>query len=441
MKSTALAVSIVVLAAACSAGPDRGADGITESSSPTSTPPVEQATTTTKEETDTAYSPLASSQSPSGNLAEQPVANGGLFGEPNSFAVDPEAVRVDLAVVAGDLYISVGTPQDASLTRLTLTDGVISPNEATPWPTAGNDPVFGINEAGLGLVELPNRSPLTGAVPFHEGWAWVVGDGVAIGSPDSFSTTPLVLLDDTLLATDGDVIVALTHPVSRLNHGIVGDTIEGGGLVVMNADGTIRTQIVLDAPDVIEGRSAMLGDVTGDGRTEIVVTMANADVGAWIAVFDLDGALIGQSDAIGLGNRWRHQLAIVPDPAGPLVLNVITPHIGGRLQALRLADGRLEPIAERSQYSPHTINSRILDGAYVGDLDGDGDWEILLPNQSRNQLVALSLRDGEFVEEFVLDIPGLQRSTSNLAVIDWGNRTVLAIVNVDGLATLWTSNP
>ncbi len=433
------AASLTILAGACSANNNDAAISsdlapVTAVASPTTTPTAPSA------EHDIDYSPMASSQAPSANLAEQPVANGGPFGEPSSFPVDPESVRIDLAVVGDDLYISVGTPQDSYLTRATLANGVITYGPSVPWPTAGADPVFGLSNSELGLVTLPGRTPLTGAVPFAEGWAWVSGANLAIGVPTSFIETPLNLLPDTLLVTDGEIVVALIDPVTRLNHGIVGDTIESAGFAVVNSDGTIRSQITLDDPDVVEGRSAMLADVTGDGRTEIVVTLANADIGAWIAVFDLDGTLIGESAAIGLGNRWRHQLAVVADPDGPLMLNVITPHIGGTLQALRLVEGRLESVATRRRYSPHAINSRILDGAYVGDLDGDGDWEVLLPNQARTQLVALSLSNGEFTEEFVLENLDGARLQSNIAVIDWSGRTVVATVDTNSLATLWTTN-
>jgi len=431
-----LLIVVLGIASACSAGSDQGQTSAPE----TSAPQANQPTTEGPQSDNDPYLPVPSSQSPSGNLAEHPVANGGPFGEPTRFAADPESVRIDLAVVSGDLYISVGTPEEAYLTLATLTDGAISFGESVRWSTEGNDPVFGLGDSGAGLVELPDRTPQTGAVPFGDGWAWVGGGALVIGTPASFTQTPFDLLDDTLLATDGEVVVALTEPVSRLNHGIVGDSIEGGGFAVVNLDGTVRSQVSLDEPDVIEGRSAMLGDVTGDGQTEIVVTLSNAEVGAWITVFDLDGNLIGQSDAIGLGSRWRHQLAITPDPNGPVILNVITPHIGGRLQALRLMDGRLEPVAQRSEYSPHTINSRILDGAYVGDLDGDGEWEVLLPDQPRSRLVALSLSDGEFVEKFTLETPQATRSESNIAVIDWNDRTVVATIGVDGFVSLWMAN-
>jgi len=434
----AFAMSLTVIAGACSASIDD--DARVSALAPVTAVGSAAAPTAPSPETEVDYSPMVSSQSPSANLAEQPVANGAPFGEPSSFLVDPESVRIDLAVVADDLYISLGTPQDSYLTKATLANGVIQYGESVLWPTAGTDPVFGLSNSELGLVALPGRTPLTGAVPFADGWAWVSGANLAIGVPTSFIETPLNLLADTLLATDGEIVVALIDPVSRLNHGIVGDRVEGAGFAVVNSDGTIRSRITLDDPDVVEGRSAMLADVTGDGQTEIVVTLANADVGAWIAVFDLDGTLIGESAAIDLGNRWRHQLAVVPDPDGPLLLNVITPHIGGTLQALRLVEGRLESVATRGQYSPHAINSRILDGAYVGDLDGDGDWEVLLPNQARTQLVALSLSDGEFIEEFVLESNEGTRSLSNIAVIDWLGRTVVATVDTDGVATLWMTD-
>ncbi|VAV97269.1 hypothetical protein MNBD_ACTINO02-1799, partial [hydrothermal vent metagenome] len=61
--------------------------------------------------------------------------------------------------------------------------------------------------------------------------------------------------------------------------------------------------------------------------------------------------------------------------------------------------------------------------------------------QPRNRLVALSLRDGEFVEKFILETPDKSRSESNIAVIDWQGRTVVAVVSVDGVVTLWLTNP
>ena len=390
--------------------------------------------------TELPYAPIRSSRAPSGNLAERPISNGGIFAPLISFLADPEPIRIDLAVVSGDLYISVASATDSVLTRATLTNDGIALNAAVQWAGAGPDPVFGSVGDNVGFVDLPDRTAQTGAVPFGDGWAWVSGeDIVAIGTPNDYSETPVNLLDDTLLATDGAFIVALTDPVSRLNHGIVGDAIEGGGFVVIEDNGTIRSRVILDDPDVIEGRSAMLGDVTGNGETEIVVTISNAAEGSRVAVFDLDGTLIAESVPIGQGNRWRHQLAIVEDPGGSLILNVLTPHIGGGLQALRLVDGRLESVAIKGDYSSHTINSRTLDGAYVGDLDGDGKWEVLVPNQRRNTLVALALEGDDFQEDFTLVTPEGARFESNIAVIDWGDRTVIAIVTVDGVAAIWVT--
>jgi hypothetical protein len=434
-------LSLVVVAAACSATTDRDPiDATTTAPTAPAAPQPAGPIPVPLPNTDVAFSPIASSQSPSGNLAERPISGGGPFGAPTSFAADPSSVRVDLAVVNDELYISVGTPQDASLIRTTLNGDQIEFGDPVTWPTDGNDPIFGVSDTGVGLVNLPGRTAQTGAVTFKDGWAWVAGEFVAIGTPDNYSETPLDLLDDTLLVSNNDVVVALTNPVRRLNHGIVGDGIEGGGFAVINDDGTVRAQVVLDAPDVIEGRSAMLGDVTGNGQTEVVVTLSNAEVGAWIAVYDLDGTMVARSTAIGLGNRWRHQFAIVPTTDGPAILNVVTPHIGGTLEALRFVEGRLEPVATIGQYSTHTINSRILDGAYIGDLDGDGELEALVPNQPRNRLVALSLRDGKFVEKFILETPDKSRSESNTAVIDWQGRTVVAVVSIDGVVTLWMTN-
>lgn len=437
---------LAIVATACSTTSSPSATDTPSTSGPLSVaaapPPtslsVDGPTPVPLSDTDLPYSPIRSSRAPSGNLAEQPISNGGTFAPPISFLVDPESIRIDLAVVSGDLYISVASVTDSALTRATLTNDGIGLEGAVQWAGVGPDPMFGSVGDNVGFVDLPDRTAQTGAVPFGDGWAWVFSeDIVAIGTPNDYSETPVNLLNDTLLATDGAFIVALTDPVSRLNHGIVGDAIEAGGFVVIEDNGAIRSRVVLDEPDVIEGRSAMLGDVTGNGETEVVVTISNASDGSRMAVFDLDGTLLAESAPIGQGNRWRHQLAIVDDPEGPLILTILTPHIGGCLQALRIVNGRLESVAIKGDYSSHTINSRTLDGAYVGDLDGDGKWEVLVPNQRRNTLVALSLEGDNFQEDFTLVTPEGARFESNIAVIDWGDRTVVAIVTVDGAAAIW----
>jgi hypothetical protein len=45
------------------------------------------------------------------------------------------------------------------------------------------------------------------------------------------------------------------------------------------------------------------------------------------------------------------------------------------------------------------------------------------------------------VEKFILETPDKSRSESNIAVIDRQGRTVVAVVSVDGVVTLWLTNP
>ncbi|VAW05239.1 hypothetical protein MNBD_ACTINO02-3255, partial [hydrothermal vent metagenome] len=109
-------VSLVVVAAACSTGTNRNPVDAT-TVAPLSTAPSQPESPAPVPLPDV---DIVSSQSPSGNLAEQPVMGGGPFGEPVSFTADPSSVRVDLTVINDDLYLAVGTPQDASLIRATL---------------------------------------------------------------------------------------------------------------------------------------------------------------------------------------------------------------------------------------------------------------------------------------------------------------------------------
>ena len=56
--------------------------------------------------------------------------------------------------------------------------------------------------------------------------------------------------------------------------------------MLLATDNSIVTRVSIDAPDVIEGISAIWADTDNDGVREIVVTVSNADVGATIVVYE-----------------------------------------------------------------------------------------------------------------------------------------------------------
>lgn len=189
------------------------------------------------------------------------------------------------------------------------------------------------------------------------------------------------------------VAVALVGPTNRYGHGVLGDRIEASAVEMVDRCSNASTRVEIAAPSVIEGVSAIVADVDGDRRSDVLVTESNADVGAWLAAYNMDGLLIATSDAIGQGNRWRNQLAVAPTgPAGEVeVIDVRVPHIGGVVEFFQYRpDGRLERVATApGEFTTHVNGSRNVDMGVVMDATGDGQPNVIVPTQARTQIGVL----------------------------------------------------
>lgn len=282
-------------------------------------------------------------------------------------------------------------------------------------------------------IELPGTPLLVlPVIDDQETTRWVVeledGEKILVDQGGSIDTDfrldeaadDLVQFEDPLpdgrTVSFGDWRVALVGPTERYPHGVLGDRVEASAIEVRSTSDETVTRFGPDAPTVIEGISPLLADVDVDGIPEILVTQSNAEVGAWLALWSIDGTLIGKSDPIGQGNRWRNQLAIAQlGEAGELeIVDVRTPHIGPTVEFFRLVDRTLEQVAGIGGFTSHTIGSRNLDLGIVADADGDGALEVVLPTVRRTQLGIL--RRGRLGVQTVafVDLPG--RITTNVAV-------------------------
>ncbi len=323
----------------------------------------------------------------------------------------------------------------------------------------GNRVITG--RAGLGAVEpvdialpgipalvLPATSGWLGpdGEPVDAGWpapAWIVtlddGSTVAIDETgalvDGVSARSAPTVDgfgDPLpdavvveaMVDGGAVAVALTEPTDRYAHGALGDRIEAAAVEVIGPAPDQRRTFGPQPPAVIEGISAIVADATGDGVPEVLVTEADADQGASLALWSLDGELVARSAGIGLANRWRNQLAIAPvGPDGAVeIIDVRTPHIGGIVQYFRLEGDELVRVASRSGFTTHRLGSRNLDLGVVFDADGDGALDVVAPTDRREALGVLTRSvpqagagdDDGVVVTVEVPLPG--RMTTNLAV-------------------------
>lgn len=249
-------------------------------------------------------------------------------------------------------------------------------------------------------------------------------------------------LPNAVAVRDGDIEVSLSGATDRYPHGALGDPFEAGSILIrrLPPDGStssMEMEITLDAT-VVEGLSAMLIDVKPGGEPEILVTESNADTGAQLVVYDMDGLRLAESEPIGQGNRWRHQIAAGPlGPNGEFeVVDVRTPHIGGIVQFHRLEGDRLVPVATIEGFTSHVIGTIDLDLAVVADADSDGRLDLVIPTQDRSRLGVLARTDTG------VDLVGLveisSTMTTNLGVVERADGTLaFAVGTADGRLRVW----
>lgn len=231
------------------------------------------------------------------------------------------------------------------------------------------------------------------------------------------------LPDASTVVDEAAIMYSYSDPTDRYPHGALGDPTEWAGLAAGFIDGVRQPdRFRLSDDEVFEGLFPLVADLDGDGQNEIVTTVSDLVTGSRLVVFEYEEdqfRIIAESDPIGIGFRWLHQVAVAPfGPNGEVEIAVVrTPHIAGIAQFYRLAGDRLELVAsDRGGYMSHVNGSRNLDQAVAGDFDGDGSVELVLPSRDQYTLIGLR-RVGDSVEE-VWQLSLGARLASNLVVIE-----------------------
>ena len=319
---------------------------------------------------------------------------------------------------------------------------LVVPDELPP----GAPPLVAAEGEGLRLVSPPEGepSPLTHPVP-------VGGRLVGVDEAGALSVDPggglgvKALPDARVVQSEGGTLAVASDPTGVYEHGVLGDEQEAGSITLIEerAGGLeVSGRILPEFGGVFE-TLAPLWFEDSSGRELLAVTESDGEGGSRISAYAPDGTLALAGPPIGEGMKWRHLLAVGPfGPGGEVEIAVTrTPHAGGVIEFYRPnpGEGTLEIVATLPGYTTHTLYSRNLDAARAGDLDGDGAWEVLVPDRFRMGLAAIRHTPEGAEEAWNLPIGGAL-ATNLASATDREGKISVAAGRTDGVLRIWPSS-
>lgn len=315
----------------------------------------------------------------------------------------------------------------------------ISPERILP----GSPPLVKVEGGRVTLVtaQSENTSTLTHPVPLPGGGLLVVGEDGELfteGSTTGLSPRIVALPDARAVLSPSGRVAVLTQPTRRYDHGVLGDGLEAGSLSVLAPGTEVSGSIRPESGGVFEAVAPLWFEFRGE---ELLAVSESVDgEGSRISVYRPSGELVAAGPFVGEGQRWRHLLAAGPfGPGGDVELAVVlTPHIGGTVEFYSLSpeDEELEIAASVPGYASHRIETRNLDTALAGDLDGDGGLELLVPSNDYTSLGAVRRMRGEAQTEWRLGVGGVI-STNLASVTDSEGRISVGAGREDGSLRIW----
>jgi hypothetical protein len=374
-----------------------------------------------------------------GNLPNQTPMEIKLSGKPIWIVGTPFQNEVLWSVVLED---------GRTVSYLTSEQGVVETSSKPSALPPGMPPLLVSSSDQYSLIIAPveDQSPLThpNYLPQSDQRAYITknGDLKFIDSADRLVTILDVnaLPDARILSDEQDRLLLLSGPTGKYSHGVLGDNIEASSLTIIETQPEPRIISVISLPEneVIEGISPIWVDINGDGQREIIVTVSDLDLGAGIVIFSETGERLAEGPKMGRAYRWRHQIGYESlGPNGESELLVVrTPHIGGVVEYYQYSRGDLTIAAEFAGITSHTIGSRNLDMAALGDFDGDGLNELLLPNPDLTELVAVRRTPSGAEQAWQIAIGG--EISTNLSGVTLPNgKIALAVGRNDSELTVW----
>ncbi len=326
---------------------------------------------------------------------------------------------------------------------------LVSPNRLP----AGQPPAVAVEGEKLRLLTSSGEgaSALTHPVPLSSnkrGNLLVLAEDGALFAELSDGVVPVgnpqvrALPDARAVRGPGGRIAVLSDPTDRYAHSVLGDDLEAGSITVLEPGeegAEAAGRIFAESGGVFELVSPLWFEGP-NGEELLAITESVTGRGSRVAVYAPGGGLVTSGPFIGEAQKWRHLLAAGPfGPGGEVEIAAIrTPHVGGVVEfyGVDTSAGELKVAATRPGYNSHRIYNRNLDTARAGDFDGDGRWELLVPNQSYTELGAIRHEEGGAEVAWTLPVGGTL-ATNLAATTASDGRTSLAVGRAGGVLRIW----
>ncbi|MDF1526621.1 MAG: VCBS repeat-containing protein [bacterium] len=239
------------------------------------------------------------------------------------------------------------------------------------------------------------------------------------GKTKTRSDKAVQLLPDTRISVadldrDGTLeIIAFSSPTIDISPGRLGDDLEAKGVAVFSWDGrTLRLQNEFELPDgqVFETLTPMVAG-TGTAEDQVMMIPVKEDnKGTQIRSYTYSSGRVRERRKGPLfdGDQWVHILGSSKLGKGERVY-LITAQVPesdeGDLELYRL-DLAQTRITLNSSVGTHLSGSRLLESTLIGDMDHDGEIELLAPGKGRSSLAIYSLDSNRLKRKEIFNSSG-----------------------------------
>lgn len=186
----------------------------------------------------------------------------------------------------------------------------------------------------------------------------------------------------------------LAEPTPRYDHGILGDPVEAGSLMIQGRDGRLQS-VRLKDDAVFEDREPRLADLDDDGHDEVLLVKSYLKRGSALAVVGLRNGkydILAETPPIGRPHAWLNPAGIADynGDGKTDIAFVRMPHVVGALELWTWTDRKLRKITEIADVANHIAGTQAIRMSATADFDSDGVPDLAIPSFNRGRLRILA---------------------------------------------------